>query len=246
MRIDGFTLLLIGAVFCGLVWLVDVFYLSKKRNATGDRSRGLVTDISITMFPVLVVVMLVQEFVVEMYRIPSESMKPNLEVNDYIVVTKYDFGFAVPGRQERILAGNSVPQFGDVLVFRHPNNSGNDPEAGIPYIKRLIGVPGDDIEVYQHGMVLLNGVLVEDPSVRNSDDVPATINKNDKPLKSFSLKDNEFFVLGDNRDNSLDSRVWGTVAANEILGKAVMVAVHCQGLLCLGGFDRERVGMEIR
>lgn len=242
MKLDGGTLLIIGTIVAGLIWLIDVLVLKKRRAKTEGAERGLVTEIAINLFPVLLVVTVVKGMIVEVYRIPSESMKPVLEVDDYIVVTKYDYGLQLPWSQSRVLV-NELPTYGDVVVFRHPNHSGNEVEAGKTYIKRLIGMAGDEVSVYPTGQVLLNGVLVEDVYA----DTPLELPEKKTPVsKTFTVKAGEYFVLGDNRNHSSDSRVWGTVSESELIGKAVLVALHCKGLACKDSFDKSRVGVKIQ
>jgi signal peptidase I len=134
--------------------------------------------------------------VVQNYYVNGPSMRPTLHTSEYILVDKAEYLF-------------SKPQRGDVIVFEFPLDTNLD------YVKRVIGIPGDTVTVQADGQVTVDGVAIQEPYVNDLDNPyePAT----------WKLKSNQYFVLGDNRGDSSDSRDWGTVPAQDIIGKAMLV-----------------------
>ena len=155
--------------------------------------------------------MIIRLFIVQAYRIPSASMLQTLQIGDHILVNKFLYGIRVPFT-DTLLIPITDPQFGDVAVFRYPGDPSKD------YIKRIIGLPGDTIEL-KNKILYRNGSPVEEKYV----------NYEEPELENRYIADNfgpitvpqgSYFVLGDNRDNSEDSRYWGFVKRDAIVGKA--------------------------
>lgn len=185
-----------------------------------------------SLFGVLILVFVLRSFVVEPFTIPSSSMEPTLQVGDYILVNKWVYGVRVPLVGTRLI-GDREPDRGDIMVFRNPEN------PRINYIKRVVGIPGDHIE-YENKRLTINGEpapveLVKKVgslitsletlgAMKHSIQVIETVNRT--PSFSFKVNEGEYFVLGDNRDNSRDSRVWGTVPDDHIVGKAFAIWMH--------------------
>jgi signal peptidase I len=218
------------------------------------------------LFPVILVVFLLRSFLFEPFKIPSGSMIPTLLVGDLILVNKYHYGIRLPVINKKILA-NHDPKRGDVMVFRYPI------DPSIDYIKRVIGVPGDEV-AYINKQLTVNGKpepvqpladFYDEDSLRyfpqlreNLDGVEHNI-LNDKsrppgvvPFDSFPGKENcryspegvtckvppgSYFMMGDNRDNSQDSRFWGFVPDENIVGKAFFVWMNFGNLKRIGGFQ---------
>jgi signal peptidase I len=180
MEFDFSAILLSLTVLFGVVWGLDRLFLYKKRkarlDAAGEEYRDpMPVDWSRSLFPVVLVVLLLRSFVAEPFRIPSGSMMPTLDVGDFILVNKFAYGLRMPAFNTQLVALGD-PQRGDVVVFRFPgylcqdggklvrsgDMSCNDPQAPVPaqnWIKRVIGLPGDSIEV--HGAELwVNGQRV--------------------------------------------------------------------------------------
>jgi signal peptidase I len=180
MEFDFSAILLSLTVLFGVVWGLDRLFLYKKRkarlDAAGEEYRDpMPVDWSRSLFPVVLVVLLLRSFVAEPFRIPSGSMMPTLDVGDFILVNKFAYGLRMPAFNNK-LVDLGEPQRGDVVVFRFPgylcedggklvrsgDMSCNDPQAPVPaqnWIKRVIGLPGDSIEV--HGAELwVNGQRV--------------------------------------------------------------------------------------
>mgnify|MGYP000058867354 CR=1 FL=1 len=216
----------------------------------------LLVEYGKSFFPVLAVVLVLRSFLVEPFQIPSGSMKPTLEVGDFILVNKFTYGIRLPVIDTKVIPIGD-PQRGDVMVFRYPNN------PSINYIKRVVGLPGDHIR-YAGKQLYVNGQKVEHELVEivPDDEVPAghplqtlanaaiyreqlgevthlirqkQLSQTPKP-KEWVVPQGYYFMMGDNRDNSNDSRfwhsaempqeLWGMVPDNYIVGKAFAVWMH--------------------
>ncbi|MBT8079205.1 MAG: signal peptidase I [Gammaproteobacteria bacterium] len=228
--------------FTGIVVAFDRFVYRSKRSAaeTAVENRGLATliDYSRSFFPVLLFVLVIRSFVFEPFRIPSGSMMPTLLQGDYIFVKKYAYGLRLPVLETKFWE-TGMPQRGDVVVFRLPS------EPNINYIKRVIGLPGDQVS-YRNHVLTINGEQVatlrddEQPVFRS---IPRFIEKlGDRPhgiliqapLNSsrdgtFVVRDGHYFMMGDNRDNSKDSRFIGAIPETHLVGEAVRIWMHMDG-----------------
>jgi len=154
----------------------------------------------------------IRTFVVQAFKIPSGSMIPTLEIGDHILVNKFIYGIHMPW-SGRVLMSIKSPKRGDVIVFRFPKDEEKD------FIKRVIGIPGDTITLKQKKLYI-NGGLQEEPYAIY--DVPAHM----LPRGGFGpihVPPDAYFVMGDNRDHSLDSRFWGFVETDKIKGKAFVI-----------------------
>jgi signal peptidase I len=217
------------------------------------------------LFPVILIVFLLRSFLFEPFKIPSGSMVPTLLVGDLILVNKYHYGVRLPVINKKIVELNN-PQRGDVMVFRYPAN------PSIDYIKRVVGVPGDEVG-YKNQRLYLNGQLVETqalPEFYDDDSTRYFKQYSEKlgavehrilvdvqrpsyirPTDPFPYKENcsysaegvtckvpagHYFMMGDNRDNSEDSRFWGFVPDENIVGKAFFVWMNFGNLRRIGSF----------
>ena len=200
-----------------------------------------------SFFPVLLVVFVLRSFLVEPFQIPSSSMVPTLEVGDYILVNKYTYGIRLPVIRTKVLALNN-PQRGDVVVFFPPHM--NDTY----FIKRVVGLPGDTVE-YRNKQIFVNGKRVErEPAAEQFAQSSHNITGREslgesehlmqvdtrRPSSDFSVvvRPGHYFMMGDNRDNSSDSRVWGQVSERDIVGKAFAIWMHWDTLISLPSFSR--------
>jgi signal peptidase I len=186
-----------------------------------------------SFFPVLVFVLVIRSFIFEPFRIPSGSMMPTLLEGDFIFVQKFAYGLRLPVTETKILeTGN--PERGDVIVFRLPS------DPSINYIKRVIGLPGDEI-VYQRQRLIINGETISlRPGPDGSFDAPIFVEDLDGRVHDilitnpqFSTRDGtyrvpegHYFVMGDNRDRSRDSRFIGAIPEKYLVGEAVRVWMH--------------------
>lgn len=205
-------------------------------------------EYSKSFFPVLFIVFFLRSFLVEPFQIPSGSMIPTLEVGDFILVNKFAYGVRAPVLNKEFIPMGK-PQRGDVMVFFPPHA----PE--IYYIKRVIGVPGDHITYNDH-VLTINGKVVEEKLVaelpagqpvlrmvtETIDGKEFTTYKHLRPSRlslrgSWVVPEGHYFMMGDNRDNSLDSREWGMVSEDAIVGKAFAVWMHWDKFMSIPSFD---------
>ena len=158
----------------------------------------------------------IRTFVVQAFKIPSGSMLPTLLIGDHLLVNKFMYGVKMPFTG-KVLIPYKEPERGDVVVFRFPK------DRSVDYIKRVIGTPGDTVEIREK-KVYINGEPIDDPYAHIS--TPSILNANASPRDNFGpvlVPDDRIFVMGDNRDNSYDSRFWGFVDQRDILGKAFIL-----------------------
>lgn len=186
-----------------------------------------------SIFWAVLIAFVIRSFLVEPFKIPSSSMVPTLKVGDYIFVNKFHYGLRVPWTKAWPVHG-SLPARGEVIVFIWPVDEKLD------FIKRVIGLPGDKIRVVGHDMYVNGEMLAHEPVPAPTDDDDANeydyyrevigdhthlvrYEKNyAHPERSFTVKDDQIFVMGDNRDNSQDSREWGGVPFKNFKGKAMI------------------------
>jgi signal peptidase I len=206
----------------------------------------VVVEYARSFFPVLLIVFVLRSFLVEPFQIPSSSMVPTLQVGDYILVNKFTYGIRLPVIRTKILSLNE-PQRGDVMVFFPPHM--NDTY----FIKRVVGLPGDTV-TYRDKQLYINGAKVEreaidqiglDPNyavyeeaLGDSDHLMQIDNMRRSANRSEVVKPGHYFMMGDNRDNSSDSRVWGQVPEKDIVGKAFAIWMHWDNLVSIPSFNR--------
>jgi signal peptidase I len=164
----------------------------------------------------IVLALFIRTFVIQAFKIPSGSMKPTLQIGDHILVNKFIYGVKIP-YIDKIIISYKNPDHGDIIVFKYPEDPDKD------FIKRVIGIPGDVIEsknktVYVNQIPIKNDVGVHTES-RN---LPGQINPRDN-FGPITVPARSYFVMGDNRDNSYDSRFWGFVEQSAIKGKAIII-----------------------
>lgn len=158
----------------------------------------------------LVLALIIRTFIVQAFKIPSESMLNTLQVGDHLLASKFAYGIKIPFTDKYIYKGDD-PVRGDIIIFEYPN------DPSLDYIKRIVGVPGDVIEVREK-QLYRNGQPVKEAFIRHSD--PEGIEPLRDNYAAVTVPEGKYFVMGDNRDNSLDSRFWGFVDRNAIKAKA--------------------------
>ena len=259
-------------VASGLIWALDAVVLARRRRSRvlgvagetdGEEAREpppvpKIVEYARSFFPVFLIVLLLRSFLIEPFRIPSGSMMPTLLVGDFILVNKFVYGIRLPVSDQKIFAVSN-PERGDVVVFRYPL----DPST--PFIKRFVGLPGDRI-AYYNKVLYINGQQADQRIVGTYTGHGAGENMTGASLRQETLGDiahpilvqtgypstdgklvvpeGHYFVLGDNRDNSRDSRYWGTVPDELLIGKAFVIWMNWD----LGngnGIDWARVGTSI-
>ena len=162
------------------------------------------------LFVALLLALFIRTFVVQAFKIPSESMLQTLLVGDHLLASKFAYGIKIPFTNHYIYRGDD-PQRGEVIIFEYPN------DPSVDYIKRIVGVPGDVIEV-RGKQLFRNGEAVKESYTRfTQPDRVEPVRDNFGPV---TVPEGRYFVMGDNRDNSLDSRFWGFVDRSAIRAKA--------------------------
>lgn len=164
----------------------------------------------------VVLALFIRAFVVQAFKIPSGSMEPTLQVGDHILVNKFIYGIRLPVTNTKMIPV-SRPERGDIMVFEYPVEPDKD------FIKRVVAVPGDVVEI-RDKKVYVNGRLVDQYTVKHTKKrvLPGTVNARDN-FGPVIVPEDAYFVLGDNRDNSYDSRFWGFVKDSAIKGEAFII-----------------------
>jgi len=162
----------------------------------------------------LILAFFIRSFAVQAFKIPSGSMLQTLQIGDHLLVSKFSYGIKIPFTHKMIIEREG-PQHGDVIVFEFPEDPSKD------FIKRVIGVPGDVIEV-KDKKVFRNGVELTEPYIQHVDTSPVMVPRRDN-FGPVMVPQGKYFVMGDNRDESYDSRFWGFVDRNAIAGKALIL-----------------------
>jgi signal peptidase I len=164
----------------------------------------------------LLIALFVRTFIIQAFKIPSGSMENTLLIGDHIFVNKFVYGYHVPHTKGRILSFSS-PNQGDIIVFVFPEDPSKD------FIKRVIGVPGDTVEI-RNKEVILNGKPIHENHTIFADGktVDGLVRSRDN-MPTVTVPEGKYFVMGDNRDRSYDSRFWGFVDEDAIIGKALFI-----------------------
>jgi signal peptidase I len=181
----------------------------------GNR-RGKAREYAEAFGVALLIALVVRTLLLQAFKIPSSSMENTLLVGDHIFVNKFLYGYHVPYTKGRILQF-STPKRGDIIVFVFPEDPGKD------FIKRVIGVPGDTVEI-RRKTVLVNGKPLDEPYTRFADGTDAELMVRTRDtLPPVRVPAGKLFVMGDNRDRSYDSRFWGFVDMDAVIGKALFI-----------------------
>lgn len=259
MDFDFSAILVLAVVVSGILWALDVKLWEPKRVRAAEALSGsgqiqdadtleeaqekllkepLLIEYSRSLFPVLLIVLLLRSFIFEPFRIPSGSMMPTLLVGDFILVNKFSYGLRLPVVNSKII-DIAEPERGDVVVFRYPKDPSTD------YIKRVIGLPGDHV-IYVNKQLFVNGQPVKQLGTESYVGVGSGVSMSGAALREeqlfganhqilleenkgiyermdFRVPEDSYFVMGDNRDNSNDSRYWGFVPEQNLVGKAFMI-----------------------
>ena len=255
--------LLLLLLVTGIVCAVDFFLLRKKR--AKDAKEPWWVEYSVSFFPVILIVFLLRSFLFEPFKIPSGSMIPTLLVGDFILVNKFTYGIRLPVVNKKIVA-LGTPERGDVMVFRYPEDSSLDyikrvvglPGDKVTYQNKRVSVNGQPVPVRQIDDYLsrermqfsrryIETLGTREHEILLEDDAPAFMsqgrafpysgncNYNTSGLTCVVPPDH-YFVMGDNRDNSSDSRVWGFVPDENIVGKAFFIWLNLNELGRFGSF----------
>lgn len=282
MDFDFALLLVVLTAVTGIIWLLDRVFLQRGRQSRAralEHSEGseserqqranealrepLIVEYARSFFPVILIVLLFRSFIAEPFKIPSGSMMPTLLVGDFILVNKFAYGLRLPVLGTKIVPVGE-PRRGDVFVFRYPNPDHDPKKEGLDYIKRVIGLPGDEI-TYRNKILYVNGKEIPQtdigPFVGSGDEgrrmAGAEIHEEMLPgvehqiLESSLLMPGRegtwrvpaghYFAMGDNRDNSEDSRYWGFVPEQNLIGRAFVIWMNWDS-----GIEFSRIGTLIK
>src|SRR5690606_34555601 len=261
MSLNFPLILVIAVAVCGALALLDLLLLAPRRrlaiaayekqvSAPDEQvlqrlnKEPLLVEYGKSFFPVLAIVLVLRSFLLEPFQIPSGSMKPTLEVGDFILVNKFAYGIRLPVVDTKIIDVGE-PQRGDVMVFRYPSN------PSINYIKRVVGLPGDRVAYTQDKRLLVNGQPVAELMIGEEPGslgramvyreklgeaehlIRKQLHRNVRPGDEWVVPSGHYFMMGDNRDDSNDSRYWhdahiareewGMVPDRNIVGKAFAI-----------------------
>ncbi len=258
MDFDFEFLLVLATVVSGVIWGGHILLRRFGFADSGAEKEPLLVEYAHSFFPVLLVVMILRSFIVEPFRIPSGSMMPTLLIGDFILVNKFAYGLRLPVLNTKVVeVGN--PERGDIVVFRFPQ------DPSIDYIKRIVGLPGDRI-AYYNKQLYVNGRTVKQARLGNYVGVGKGVTMTGAALLNedltgishdiliregqpgvqgeFTVPEGQYFVMGDNRDNSNDSRYWGTVPEGNLVGKAFLIWMNWDW--DNGGIAFDRLGSSLR
>ncbi len=265
MNLD-FALVLVVLTFAtGLIWGLDSLLFRQRRmdravqRGKDPNREPVAVEYSRSLFPVLLIVLVFRSFLFEPFKIPSGSMIPTLLIGDFIVVNKFSYGLRLPVLNNKVLE-ISDPKRGDVVVFRFPD------DPAVNYIKRVVGLPGDSI-TYREKRLFINGEEMDTSEGGQylSSDVKCSTPRTDAIRRREDLTgmnhdilihqstrgrdgqwvvpEGHYFMMGDNRDRSNDSRGWGFVPDGNLVGKAVGIWLNFD--FKKGCADWSRVGSGI-
>ena len=269
---DFALIMFVALLATGLIWVADHFILAPSRARTAAalqkagepeaavhkaRHEPLLVEYARAFFPVILFVFLLRSFLVEPFRIPSGSMMPGLLAGDFILVNKFTYGLRLPVINRKAV-DLGTPKRGDVMVFRFPG------DLSVNYIKRVIGVPGDHIVYRDKKLFINNQPMPQTPEgdytyMESGDhlifahllkeqldgvghDILLSEGQNSGILE-FSVPERHYFMMGDNRDRSNDSRYWGMVPEANIVGRAFLIWFSWD--MVKGGVSWSRIGTTI-
>lgn len=234
----NFTLLLTSLVILtGIISLIDVAVLAKIRYKNNTRMPK-VSEYARSFFPVLLLVWVIRSFIVQPYRVPTGSLEPTVLPGDFILVNQFAYGLRLPVLNKK-LVNIGKPKRGDIVLFHWPV------KPSVVFVKRLIGLPGDHV-VYRNKTLTINGKVMSQRFLSNAfdtepDQLPIKVEKKEENLAGLkhgiyvrpfggmtgevevTVPKGGYFVMGDNRDDSDDSRVWGFVPERLLIGKAMRI-----------------------
>ncbi|MGI9212256.1 MAG: signal peptidase I [Methylococcaceae bacterium] len=258
MDFDFSFFLVIATLLTGIIWggYIVVARLFPP-NRPPEATEPVLLEYSRSFFPILLTVLLLRSFLVEPFRIPSGSMMPTLLIGDFILVNKFVYGVRLPVVHTKVM-DMGQPQRGDIVVFRFPG------DTRVDYIKRVIGLPGDKV-AYYNKQLFVNGTAIVQTELGEYEGQGQGRSMSGARLKNEDLTGvnhdiliragqptvesewvvptGHYFVMGDNRDNSNDSRYWGMVPEANLLGKAFLIWMNLD--IDNGGIAFERLGTRL-
>jgi signal peptidase I len=252
MDFDFSFFLFCATLVTGAIWGAYLLYLRSKGLEFSEDDEPVVVEYARSFFPIVLIVFFLRSFLAEPFRIPSASMMPTLLIGDFLLVNKFTYGIRLPVINKKIFALNE-PEHGDIVVFRYPKNPADD------YIKRVIGIPGDKVSYYDKKLYINDKPaeqvsLGEYQGVGQGEDMTGSeqmveslggvehniLIRREAPTVegTYVIPPGNYFVMGDNRDNSNDSRYWGLVPEENLVGKAFFIWMNWDWQYKGIGFDR--------
>ncbi len=269
MNVDFSLVMVVLVAISGGIWALDtlVFAPARRKKLAAVKPGGntqtrlniekppVLVEYARSFFPIFLIVLLLRSFLVEPFRIPSGSMMPTLLIGDFILVNKFGYGIRLPVLNTKVIE-IAAPKRGDIAVFRYPE------DPSVPFIKRIVGLPGDRISyndktLYVNGAAIAQdedgiytgaggGSMMTGASLRTEHlpgaehDILVIPRRRSQVVQETVVPDGHYFALGDNRDNSKDSRYWGYVPDENLIGKAFMIWMNWDD-----GIDWNRLGNKI-
>lgn len=252
MDYDFSFFLVAASLVTGIIWGGYLLFLKLSKIDPLTQKEPLLVKYAHSFFPIVFVVLILRSFIAEPFLIPSGSMMPTLLIGDFILVNKFTYGIRLPVLHKKVVELNK-PERGDIVVFRFPK------QPSIDYIKRVVGLPGDRV-AYYNKKVYVKGKLAKQVSLGSYQGIGQGANmtgaehlledltgiehsilvKHGLPSVEgvFIVPEGHYFVMGDNRDNSNDSRYWGTVPEENLVGKAFFIWMSWDWQHKGVGFDR--------
>ncbi len=178
--------------------------MAKKKNAWRENIEAILIAIVIALF--------IRTFVVQAFKIPSGSMLETLQIGDQILVNKFIYGVKIPFTGGKVLIPFKEPEKGDIVVFEYPEDPSKD------FIKRVVAVEGDTVSIVDKQLYVNGKPVADEPYAQYS-----TLPTHADNMKEIVVPEDKLFVMGDNRDNSHDSRFWGFVDLSAVKGEAFMI-----------------------
>lgn len=187
----------------------------KRQKEEKEKKKGVIREYAEAIVTALILALLIRAFVVQAFKIPSGSMIPTLLVGDHILVNKFIYGIEVPFTDKKLFVFRN-PDRGDVIVFKFPQNPSRD------FIKRVVAKGGDTVRIINK-VIYINGNKIDEPYAQHTDKaVRPDIDKRDN-MGPIKIPKSKLFVMGDNREQSFDSRFWGFVDLNLVRGEAMII-----------------------
>ena len=233
MKYDFAFYLTLAVIVSGIIVLCDILFWRKHR---GDKKQSLWVEYARSFFPVLLAVWIIRSFLVQPYRVPTGSLEPTIKPGDFIAVNQFVYGLRLPVLNKKVVPIGE-PKRGDIALFHYP------PNPKVIFVKRVVGLPGDHL-VYKNKVLYVNGEEAKQTYIgksfdygnapgeiqpvnvywENLDGVKHKIFLHPKggETQNFNIHvpAGTYFMMGDNRDNSDDSRFWGPVPEQNLIGKA--------------------------
>jgi signal peptidase I len=242
MIMDFLNILTLVTILAGVICLVDIILRAKNKSksneATGKIKHPLIVDYARSFFPILLIVLIIRSFLFQPYRVPTGSLEPTIMPTALILVSQYDYGIRIP-LWNKVIINVHQPKTGDIALFRWPVN------PSVTFVKRVIGVPGDRVS-YINKVFYINDKQVTQKFVKDAEEIgdgnqtwpvkeyEENLNgihydvfvRPDRPTQDFKnlvVPAGQYLMIGDNRDDSDDSRSWGFVSTENLVGRALLI-----------------------